>query len=68
MVSSLLDDEEAERLAGELAIKYGREAVDYVHSRAERALSVGDELAYEAWQRVLEATRELIERKPWTLQ
>lgn len=63
MTEALLDDEEAARIAEELAAKYGSEALDYVRDRAERAHSVGDELAFGAWQTVLGATAELLGRK-----
>ena len=59
----LLDDEEAERIAEELAAKYGSDALDYVRSRAERAHSVGDELAFGAWQSVLASAQTLLCRK-----
>jgi fumarylacetoacetate (FAA) hydrolase family protein len=63
MNDRLLDDEEAERIAEELAAKYGSDALDYVRSRAERAQSVGDELAFGAWQRVLDAAESRLCRK-----
>lgn len=60
MTDTLLEDDEAERIAGELAAKYGHDAIEFVLSRAERAKEVGDELAYAAWQSVLEATETLL--------
>ncbi len=63
MPSNLLSTTEAERIAVELAAKYGNEALDYVETRAEQAQSVGDELAYSAWQSVRGATETLLGRK-----
>jgi fumarylacetoacetate (FAA) hydrolase family protein len=60
MTTPLIDNEEAERIAAELAAKYGRDALQYVQARAERAQEVGDELAYGAWQSVLGATQALL--------
>lgn len=56
--SNLVDEEEATRIAEELTAKYGAEAIDFVLSRADRARSIGDDLAYGAWQSVLQATRD----------
>ena len=63
METSLLEDDEAERIAGDLAAKYGEEAIEYVRARAERAQEVGDELAWGAWQAVLDATETLLARR-----
>jgi hypothetical protein len=60
MTDTVLEDEEANRIAAELAAKYGNDALEFVRSRAERAQSVGDELAYGAWQSVLDATEALL--------
>lgn len=60
MTETVLEDEEADRIAAELAAKYGNDALEFVRSRAERAQSVGDELAYDAWQAVLDATEALL--------
>ncbi len=62
MTSSLLEDDEAERIAGDLAAKYGEDAIPYVRARADRAQEVGDELAWSAWQAVLDATESLLSR------
>ncbi len=62
MESTLLDQAEAARIAGELAAKYGADALDHARSRAECAQSVGDELAFGAWQSVLDATARLLGR------
>jgi hypothetical protein len=61
---TVLEFDEAERIAGELVDKYGDDALDFVRSRAERARSVGDDLAYEAWRAVMAATRALRAQKP----
>jgi len=63
MQSDLLAENEAERIAAELADKYGADALGYVATRAEQAQSVGDELAYCAWQSVRDATALLLGRK-----
>jgi hypothetical protein len=60
MEQTVLESEEAERIAGDLADKYGVEALAYVRARAERASAVGDDLAYDAWRIVLEATKSRI--------
>jgi hypothetical protein len=60
MTDTVLEDEEANRIAAELAAKYGNDALEFVRSRAERAQSVGEELAYGAWQSVLDATEALL--------
>jgi hypothetical protein len=64
-MSGLLDEEEAQRLAEELAAKYGHDTLDYVRGRAEQARSVEDDLAYDAWQRILKATEALLWQRPW---
>jgi hypothetical protein len=63
MGSTLLDQAEAARIAGELAAKYGADALDHARARAECAQSVGDELAFGAWQSVLDATERLLGRR-----
>lgn len=60
-MTSLLDDEEAVRIAEELTAKYGHDALAYVRDRAARAIEVGDKLAYGAWQSVLAAAHDLLE-------
>ena len=62
MMSHLLEESEAQRIAAELTAKYGDEVLDYVRARAERAQSIGDELAHEAWRCVLDATQSLLDR------
>jgi hypothetical protein len=59
--SSLLNEDEAQRIAVELTAKYGADALEFVRARAERAQSIGDELAHEAWQCVLDATQSLLD-------
>jgi hypothetical protein len=68
MHSTLLADSEAERIAAELAAKYGTDALGYVATRAGQAQSVGDELAYSAWQSVRNATESLLGRRRWAAQ
>jgi hypothetical protein len=63
MTDTVLEVDEADRIAAELAAKYGDDAIEFVLSRAERAQAVGDELAYDAWQAVLEATEALLGHK-----
>jgi hypothetical protein len=60
MDQQLLESDEADRIAGELADKYGADALAYVEARAERAHAVGDDLAYGAGRSVLEATKSRI--------
>jgi hypothetical protein len=63
MTDTLLEDDEAERIAGELTAKYGNDALEFVRARAERAQEVGDELAYAAWEAVRDATENLLGMK-----
>jgi len=51
----LYDDGEVQRIAHELSLKYGFEALSLAQSRAERAQEIGDELALAIWQKVLAA-------------
>ena len=60
---TVLEFDEAERIAGELVDKYGDDALDFVRSCAERARSVGDDLADEAWRAVMAATTGRCARK-----
>ncbi len=59
-----LDDNEARRIAGDLAAKYGRDALTFVTSRAERAAEIGDEIAYAIWDNILHVARELLGQGP----
>lgn len=61
MQANLLEASEAARIATTLAMKYGSDALGYVRARAERAQEVGDDLAYDAWLCVLDATESLLE-------
>jgi hypothetical protein len=63
MTTTLLETDEAERIAEDLAAKYGEDAIPYVRARADRAQEIGDELAYDAWQAVLDATESLLSRR-----
>ena len=56
------DDSEARRIAADLTGKYGRDALDYVAARAERAGEIGDDIAQAIWQRVLAAASEMLRR------
>ena len=53
------DDGEVQRIAHELSLKYGFEAVSLAQSRAERAQEIGDELACAIWQKILTAMEPL---------
>ena len=68
MHPNLLAKDEVERIATELAAKYGSDALGYVETRAEQAQSVGYELAYSAWQSVRDATESLLGRKRWAAE
>ncbi|HLI21593.1 MAG TPA: hypothetical protein VKV32_10775 [Stellaceae bacterium] len=56
------DDSEARRIAADLMGKYGNDAIDYVLSRTERAVEIGDDIAQAIWRKVLAATSELLRR------
>ncbi len=60
MHTSLLEEDEAQRIAAALAAKYGADALAFVQARAARALEVGDDLAYSAWRSVLQATEGVL--------
>jgi len=64
MTTSLIEAEEAARIAHDLAAKYGHDAIAFIHARAARASEVGDELAYGSWQTVLAAAQDLFARSP----
>jgi hypothetical protein len=51
---------EAARIARDLTEKYGSDALAFARDRAARAIEVGDDLAHEAWQSVIDATRRLL--------
>jgi hypothetical protein len=68
MPDNFLEDQEAERIAADLADKYGADALGYVATRAEQAQSVGDDLAYSAWQTVRDATALVLGRKGLSAQ
>lgn len=53
------DDGEVQRIARDLSAKYGRDAVAFAKSRAERASEIGDELAHGIWEKVLHAVTGL---------
>ena len=60
MNPALYDDGEVQRIAHELSLKYGFEAVSLAQSRAERAQDVGDEVALAIWEKVLAAMKPLM--------
>ena len=60
MNPALYDDGEVQRIAHELSLKYGFEAVSLAQSRAERAQEVGDEVALAIWEKVLAAMKPLM--------
>jgi hypothetical protein len=61
--SSLLPALEAARIARTLTEKYGPDALVFACNRAARAVEIGDDLAHDAWQSVIEATRSLLRRR-----
>jgi hypothetical protein len=58
--SPVLEAPDAVQIARNLTEKYGPAAIDFARERAARAVEVGDELAADAWQSVIEATRTLL--------
>lgn len=64
MTMPLLNEEEAYRIAEELAAKYGADALAFARDRAACAVEVGDDLAYDAWQSIIAAARTLLEHSP----
>jgi hypothetical protein len=56
----MLQTSEAARLARRLTVKYGEAALGFARERADRAIEIGDDIAFEAWQSVIEATRHLL--------
>jgi hypothetical protein len=54
------DDCEVQRIAHELSLKYGFEAMSLAQSRAERAQAIGDEIALAIWGQVLAAMKPLM--------
>ena len=59
----MLQAHEAVRIAHTLIGKYGGGALLLARARAARALEIGDDLALDAWQTVIEATRRLLRRR-----
>jgi len=58
--SPVLEAPDAVQIARNLTEKYGPAAIAFARERAARAVEVGDELAADAWQSVIEATRTLL--------
>ncbi|HEX7968174.1 MAG TPA: hypothetical protein VF502_08140 [Stellaceae bacterium] len=59
---SVMDAPDAHQIARNLTEKYGPAALAFARDRAARAIEVGDDLALDAWQSVIEATRTLLRR------
>ncbi len=59
MSTKLYDDGEVRRIAHDLSMKYGFDALSLAQSRAERAQEIGDDLALAIWQQVLAAMSPL---------
>ncbi len=58
--SLVLEAPDAAQIARNLTEKYGPAAIAFAGARAARAVEVGDDLAADAWQAVIEATRTLL--------
>jgi hypothetical protein len=58
--SPVLEAPDAAQIARNLTEKYGPAAITFARERAARAVEVGDDLAADAWQSVIEATRTLL--------
>ena len=58
--SPVLEAPDAAQIARNLTEKYGPAAIAFACERAARAVEVGDDLAADAWQSVIEATRTLL--------
>jgi hypothetical protein len=58
--SPMLEAPDAIQIAHTLIEKYGATAVAFARDRAARALEVGDDIAANAWESVIEATRTLL--------
>jgi hypothetical protein len=56
-----LGQEEALRIAQDLASKYGTDAITFIHSCVARANEIDDELAHASLRVVLAALRELLD-------
>jgi hypothetical protein len=56
----MLEAPNAAQIARTLTEKYGPAAIAFARERAARAVEVGDDLAADAWQSVIEATRTLL--------
>lgn len=58
--SPVLEAPNPTQIARNLTEKYGPAAIAFARERAARAVEVGDDLAADAWQSVIEATRTLL--------
>ncbi len=56
--ASLLEADEASRIAHDLTERYGRGALEFARSRAARTVEIGDDLAYGAWQAIITAVHK----------
>ncbi len=57
---NIFDDNEARRIAEDMAAKYGGDALAHVKARTERAIEIGDDLAQASWRKVRTVASELI--------
>ncbi len=60
--SSVMEAPDAYQIARNLTRKYGPAALAFARDRAARAVEVGEDLALDAWESVIEATRTLLRR------
>jgi hypothetical protein len=60
--SPMLEAPDAIQIAHTLTEKYGAAAIAFARDRAARAVEVGDDIAADAWQSVIEAARTLLRR------
>jgi hypothetical protein len=58
--SSMFEGPDPLQMAQALTAKYGRDALAFARERAARALDVGDDIAYDTWRLVIEATQRLL--------
>ncbi|HEX6839993.1 MAG TPA: hypothetical protein VF113_00640 [Stellaceae bacterium] len=58
--SAMLEAPDAIQIAHTLIEKYGATAIAFARDRAARALEVGDDIAADSWESVIDATRTLL--------
>lgn len=56
----MLEAPDAIQIAHTLIEKYGATAIAFARDRAARAIEVGDDIAAQSWESVIEATRTLL--------